>query len=57
MPLHQPIAVIGIGVCFPFASNFAELKTRLKAPGIERTSTMKWGEISRAPRMGISFLN
>lgn len=42
MSLHQPLAVIGIGVCFPFASNFAELKTRLKPPGIGRTSTMKW---------------
>ncbi|MEI8630996.1 beta-ketoacyl synthase N-terminal-like domain-containing protein [Vibrio sp. PP-XX7] len=43
MSLHQPLAVIGIGVCFPFAASFTELTTRLKSPDEIEVSLMKWG--------------
>lgn len=42
MSLHQPIAVIGIGICLPFASSFAELKHWLKCPNTTQQPLIKW---------------
>jgi acyl transferase domain-containing protein len=45
MSFHQPLAVIGIGVCFPFATGFSEFKNRLISADMPPSAGMIWDGI------------